>query len=469
MIGIGTDFTACTVLPTLADGTPLCELRRVSRPPARLREAVEAPRRPGAGRPHQRRSPQKRGEPGWPATAARSPRSGSSRRALQLLEEDPEVYDRGRAVDRGRRLDRVAAVRQRDPQRVHGRVQGHPPGRAPTPRGTTWPRSNPAFAGFTATSSTARSASSATGPARSPREAAGWTGLPEGIAVAVGNVDAHVTAPAAAGHRAGPHARDHGHLDLPRDERRRAARRCPGMCGVVRRRDHRRARGATRPGRAGSATSSAGSSSTASRRSTTPRRRGRGGPARAPHRAGRSSSRSASTAWWRWTGTAATARCWSTTSSSRLIVGLTLATRARGRLPGAAGVRPRSAPARSSRRSRTRACPSASSSIAGGLLKNRFLMQIYADVTGYAARRHRLQPGPRAGLGHPRRRRRRRLRRHRRRPAARWASGWRRLRARPGQRRRYDELYADYVELYDHFGRDSELLHRLRDRRDAVL
>src|SRR5246500_3473960 len=26
VIGIGTDFTACTVLPALADGTPLCEL-----------------------------------------------------------------------------------------------------------------------------------------------------------------------------------------------------------------------------------------------------------------------------------------------------------------------------------------------------------------------------------------------------------------------------------------------------------
>jgi L-ribulokinase len=26
VVGIGTDFTACTVLPTLADGTPLCQL-----------------------------------------------------------------------------------------------------------------------------------------------------------------------------------------------------------------------------------------------------------------------------------------------------------------------------------------------------------------------------------------------------------------------------------------------------------
>ena len=28
VIGIATDFTACTMVPTLADGTPLCELRR---------------------------------------------------------------------------------------------------------------------------------------------------------------------------------------------------------------------------------------------------------------------------------------------------------------------------------------------------------------------------------------------------------------------------------------------------------
>ena len=35
VIGIGTDFTACTVLPVLADGTPLCELPElVGRPHA---------------------------------------------------------------------------------------------------------------------------------------------------------------------------------------------------------------------------------------------------------------------------------------------------------------------------------------------------------------------------------------------------------------------------------------------------
>ena len=63
-------------------------------------------------------------------------------------------------------------------------------------------------------------------------EAAGWTGLPEGIAVAVGNVDAHVTAPAA-------RAVDPGQLVaimgtstchvMNGDE----LREVPGMCGVV--------------------------------------------------------------------------------------------------------------------------------------------------------------------------------------------------------------------------------------------
>ena len=74
-------------------------------------------------------------------------------------------------------------------------------------------------------------------------EAAGWTGLPEGIAVAVGNVDAHVTAPGRAGDRAGPDAHGDGHLDVPHHERRRARRgaghvrrrataaSCPGLWG----------------------------------------------------------------------------------------------------------------------------------------------------------------------------------------------------------------------------------------------
>ena len=51
VIGIATDFTACTVLPTLADGTPLCELPEYAdRPHAYVKlwkhHAAQAPGRP---------------------------------------------------------------------------------------------------------------------------------------------------------------------------------------------------------------------------------------------------------------------------------------------------------------------------------------------------------------------------------------------------------------------------------------
>ena len=61
VIGIATDFTACTMVPTLADGTPLNEVEGYADRPARLRQAVEAPRRPGPGRPDQpaRRRPRR--------------------------------------------------------------------------------------------------------------------------------------------------------------------------------------------------------------------------------------------------------------------------------------------------------------------------------------------------------------------------------------------------------------------------
>ncbi len=51
VIGIGVDFTSCTVLPTEQDGTPLCVVRRMARATPCVAEALEAPRRPASGRP----------------------------------------------------------------------------------------------------------------------------------------------------------------------------------------------------------------------------------------------------------------------------------------------------------------------------------------------------------------------------------------------------------------------------------
>jgi L-ribulokinase len=107
--------------------------------------------------------------------------------------------------------------------------------------------------------------------------------------------------------------------------------------------------------------------------------------------------------------------------------------------------------------------------IAGGLLKNRFLMQVYADVTGYPLDVIDSSQGPALGAAIH---------------AATAAGAYDDIQSAssamgkrldnvyepdPERHRRYDEVYADYVELYDRFGRDSDLLHRLRDRRDAVL
>ena len=54
VVGLGVDFTSCTVLPVTADGQPLFKQQRWSEPPPRVAEAVEAPRGPAGRGPPQR-------------------------------------------------------------------------------------------------------------------------------------------------------------------------------------------------------------------------------------------------------------------------------------------------------------------------------------------------------------------------------------------------------------------------------
>ena len=115
-------------------------------------------------------------------------------------------------------------------------------------------------------------------------------------------------------HRARPDGGDHGHVDVPHHECRRPSPRCRG-CAASSRAASCPACGGTRRDRAGSVTSSPGTSTTSSpRRTTTPRRP----PASTSTSTSPSSPpacRSAATGWWRSTGTAGTARCSSTTTS----------------------------------------------------------------------------------------------------------------------------------------------------------
>ena len=121
------------------------------------------------------------GSTSWPASASEPwlPRYGgliSSEwefaKGLQLLEEDPERLRRDGALGRGRRLDRLAAHRHLRPQRLHRRVQGHPPGRRLPVDGVPAPSSTRLRAASSRTSSTTRSGSSATAPAALSAQAA---------------------------------------------------------------------------------------------------------------------------------------------------------------------------------------------------------------------------------------------------------------------------------------------------------
>ena len=119
---------------------PRCPTFR--REPARLGQALEAPRRPARGRPDQR------GRPRDGRAVARPLRRQDLVRVVLLQgAPDPRRGARGlrrrRPPDRGRRLGGLAAHRRRDPQRLHRGLQGDVvearrlPGPEPTSRRST--------------------------------------------------------------------------------------------------------------------------------------------------------------------------------------------------------------------------------------------------------------------------------------------------------------------------------------------
>ncbi len=230
VIGIGTDFTACTVLPTLADGTPLCELPQFTEQP----HAYVKLWKHHAAQPHAERInalARERGEKWVDRYGGKQSSEWELAKGLQLLEEAPEVYDRMdhwvEAADwivwrlcgtyvRNACTAGYKAVRQ----------DGEYPSEdylAPL---------NPAFTGFFRDKVEQPIGELGGLAGRLTAEAAAWTGLPEGIAVAVGNVDAHVTAPAATAIEPGQMVAIMGtstcHV-MSSD----SLGEVPGMCGVV--------------------------------------------------------------------------------------------------------------------------------------------------------------------------------------------------------------------------------------------
>lgn len=229
VVGIGVDATSCTVLPTLADGTPLCALPG-------LRDRPHA--WPKLWKHHAAQSQadrinalaRERGESWLARYGGRVSAEWQLAKALEVLEEDPAVFDRAQrwieAADWivwrlcGRETRNASAagfkgLRQDGRHPAPGFLAAlHPalPGLLPKVDG---PIAAPADRAGTLTA-----------------EAAGWTGLPAGTPVAVGAIDAHVTAAAADAVAPGRMLAVLGTstcLIMNSD----ACHEVPGICGVV--------------------------------------------------------------------------------------------------------------------------------------------------------------------------------------------------------------------------------------------
>jgi len=230
VVGVGTDFTACTMVPTTADGTPLSELPEFAGTPHAYVKLWKHHAAQGqADRINELARDRK--EPWLPRYGGLISSEWEFAKGLQLLEEAPEVYA---AMDRWvEAADWIVwrltgtYVRNACSAGYKGIRQD---GAYPTPEFLR--ELHPGFEGFVTDKLDHEIGALGDRAGGLSAEAAAWTGLPEGIAVAVGNVDAHVTAPAANAVEPGRMVAIMGtstcHVLSGAD-----LREVPGMCGVV--------------------------------------------------------------------------------------------------------------------------------------------------------------------------------------------------------------------------------------------
>ncbi len=233
VIGVGIDFTACTMLPTTADGTPLCVLPDLRAEPHAWVKLWKHHAAQPPGRSDQRRRAGDGSAAGSIATAARSARSGSSPSPSRSSRRRRRVYARAERLIEAADwvVWQLTGVERRNVctagyKAMWSKADGFPPKRL-LRRPPPGPRRRGRHPDDDATCT-----SSASAPAACPSAAAAWTGLRPGTAVAVANVDAHVAVPAASVTEAGRMVMIMGtstcHMVLSPEERA-----VPGMCGSV--------------------------------------------------------------------------------------------------------------------------------------------------------------------------------------------------------------------------------------------
>jgi L-ribulokinase len=231
VIGIGIDFTACTMMPTRADGVPLCDLAEFRHHPHAWVKLWK----------HHAAQPE---ADAINATAAKLGQDWLDRyggkissewffsKSLQILNEAPEIYA---AADRlieaaDWAVWQLTGVETRNActagyKAIWSKSEGFPPSEY-------FAALHPQMAGIVDEKMSRTILPIGAKAGELTRQAAAWTGLLPGTAVAVANVDAHVAVPATTVAEPGRMVMIMGtstcHMVLGKE-----ARLVPGICGYV--------------------------------------------------------------------------------------------------------------------------------------------------------------------------------------------------------------------------------------------
>jgi L-ribulokinase len=196
VVGLGIDFTACTMLPTTADGTPLSELPEFRREPhAWVKLWKHHAAQPEADRINA--LARDRGDAWLPRYGGKISSEWFFSKSLQILDEAPHVY---RAADRLIEaadwvIWRLTGVETRNSctagyKAIWSKAEGFP-------GSDYFGGLDPAFASVVDDKMVRNVSPIGSRAGELTAEAAGWTGLRAGTPIAVANVDAHVSVPAA--------------------------------------------------------------------------------------------------------------------------------------------------------------------------------------------------------------------------------------------------------------------------------
>src|SRR4051812_46033702 len=231
VIGLGVDFTACTMPPATADGTPLAVIPEFrANPHAWVKLWKHHAAQPEADRINDTAA--RLGETWLPKYGGRISSEWFFSKALQILDEAPEIYaEADRLIEASDWVVwRLTGVETRNPTTAGYKAMWSK--RDGFPDRAYFEALDPRLADVIDTKMTRDIAVMGDRAGGLTDEAAAWTGLRVGTAVAVANVDAHVAVPASTVIEPGRMVAIMGtstcHMVLAPDEHL-----VPGICGYV--------------------------------------------------------------------------------------------------------------------------------------------------------------------------------------------------------------------------------------------